>query len=779
MGVENLPDSKFRIQSLQVSPVDTGRIFLLGPSTLHWTTDNGGRSYQLVNHNMRIHEVKMHPRQAESVLVSTMTERCHDMYANGVCYKNLFLSKDFGRSFKFMHHYIVQFDWAHSLPKHHANNYALETIFFTEYEIKGGNQKFGSWQQGINFCITRDYFKNIKVLVKRGNRFLFTSEYMFIAQAHKQFTDQVVLVITRDGAKSFHEASMPQAVKQHSYTVLDSSDHTVFLHVNHDGQGGGWGHVYTSNAYGLNYTLSLPGNRRADNGKCDFEKMEGLEGHYIANYIVGPPGTQVAGTAYDDLDSSTGSVHGISHVKTGRVKHIENIKTVVSYDKGAVWNLLNAPKFDANGAPVHCQDSGCSLHLHGITSEFGPFYTAGSSIGLVLATGNIGMHLSSRPQEVNTYFSRDAGLTWFEIAKGSHIYEFGDHGALIVMAKDLAVTDSLYYTWDEGMHWNSVKIVKEPFEVVNIIIEPEATSQRFVVYGARQTEEGKTEGVLVYVDFANLHERPCRGAHEAGSADSDYEHWTPSDGRHGEECFMGHEIMYTRRKRSSSCFNGIAFERPRKVHDCQCTEQDYECDIGYTRPIGGGLCRKVEGVNVSAFNNLHHRCPSGEFYYITTGYRKVPGDTCIGGLNRARMKLPCGTTGGLSWYARFVLLLLLVLIAGLYYVNSTSENVPQLLESVLETLRGTVGKVWNLVKNRGSGAGASKWSRGGSGWSSGPSSEGYGAIPTNESVFTDDDDDEGNVFDMDEDDESARDGHAISNAIGGGGNVVDIYNKKD
>ena len=55
--------------------------------------------------------------------------------------------------------------------------------------------------------------------------------------------------------------------------MLDSSDHTVFLHVNHDGQGGGWGHVYTSNAYGLNYTLSLPGNRRAASGKCDFEKV--------------------------------------------------------------------------------------------------------------------------------------------------------------------------------------------------------------------------------------------------------------------------------------------------------------------------------------------------------------------------------------------------------------------------------------------------------------------------------------------------------------------------
>ena len=37
--------------------------------------------------------------------------------------------------------------------------------------------------------------------------------------------------------------------------------------------------------YGLNYTLSLPHNSRALTGKCDFDKMEGLEGHYVANYV--------------------------------------------------------------------------------------------------------------------------------------------------------------------------------------------------------------------------------------------------------------------------------------------------------------------------------------------------------------------------------------------------------------------------------------------------------------------------------------------------------------
>lgn len=32
--------------------------------------------------------------------------------------------------------------------------------------------------------------------------------------------------------------------------------------------------------------------------------------------------------------------------------------------------------------------------------------------------------------------SRDGGLNWYEIAKGSHIYEIGDHGGVIVLASD-------------------------------------------------------------------------------------------------------------------------------------------------------------------------------------------------------------------------------------------------------------------------------------------------------------------------------------------------------
>jgi len=60
-------------------------------------------------------------------------------------------------------------------------------------------------------------------------------------------------------------------------------------------------------------------------------------------------------------------------------------------------------------------------------------------------------------------------------------------------------------------------------------------------YWTDQSEQNKLKGVIVTVDFAQLHEPQCRGPHIPGSTESDYEYWTPHDGRHGEnqKCFMG------------------------------------------------------------------------------------------------------------------------------------------------------------------------------------------------------------------------------------------------
>lgn len=68
--------------------------------------------------------------------------------------------------------------------------------------------------------------------------------------------------------------------------------------------------------------------------------------------------------------------------------------------------------------------------------KYGPVYSDKNAVGVMIGTGGTGKYLPTRQDEINTYFSRDGGLTWDEIAKGSHIYELGDHGGLIVMAND-------------------------------------------------------------------------------------------------------------------------------------------------------------------------------------------------------------------------------------------------------------------------------------------------------------------------------------------------------
>jgi hypothetical protein len=78
---------------------------------------------------------------------------------------------------------------------------------------------------------------------------------------------------------------------------------------------------------------------------------------------------------------------------------------------------------------------------------------------------------------MNTYLSRDGGLTWREIMKGSHIYELGDHGGLIVMAPNAVQTTEIFYSFNEGETFHSMTISDTPIDVTNIIIEPLSIAQ--------------------------------------------------------------------------------------------------------------------------------------------------------------------------------------------------------------------------------------------------------------------------------------------------------------
>ena len=62
-------------------------------------------------------------------------------------------------------------------------------------------------------------------------------------------------------------------------------------------------------------------------------------------------------------------------------------------------------------------------------------YSTESAVGIILATGNLGKRLTSEDSPKNLYISRDGGTKWRSVKPGQWIYEIGDHGALLVVAK--------------------------------------------------------------------------------------------------------------------------------------------------------------------------------------------------------------------------------------------------------------------------------------------------------------------------------------------------------
>jgi len=651
------------IEGMYVSPADPSNIFFMGKHHDNWFTTDMGKTYQ--HSPLGLSDIRMHPNKAGWILGAGLSEGCKAKTRDSAnaCYKSLYYSKDLGLHWTRAVDYIVQFDWAPTIgKKDKAGRYVSDDLIYaTYYSEKVGDQKFGFWDKRIDFVATSDYFKYTKVLVKHGNRFIFGDHnYLFVAQVNPVREEEVFLQVSRDNVTHLHfeRARLPVVLREHSYTILDTSEGSVFLHVNHQPfqEGAYAGHVYVSDWSGLLYTLSLPYNARSADGKCDFEKVEGIEGIYLANFID-----------EDDMDQweAQERKRGRSPDKNTRKNRLRT-KTVITLDKGAKWDFLTAPKVDSQGKSIEC--TGCSLHLHGITDQFGPFYTSKSATGLVIATGVVGHYLEEKPDQINTYLSRDAGLSWMEVAKGSHIYEFGDHGGLIVMARDSISTTEILYSWNEGLSWSTYKISEEPLQVENIIIEKNALSQQFTVYGW----QGEV-GVMVFLDFSELHERPCIGHEAPDTEKSDYETWSPSDGRPDSKCLLGHTVSYTRRKRDRECFNPEEFERGVELEHCQCTEADFECDYGFQRKTTKagepyGECEPLA-------NQPAHQDFSGYIYQTcgrqTKGYRRVPGDTCIGGQQWDAVEKPCSST---STGFGTTILAILFLIAIVWVVVTASTK---------------------------------------------------------------------------------------------------------
>ena len=471
-----------RIVTFKASKAMPGHVFFLGDGAHHVVTRDMGETYETVDHPLT--DVQLHPSSPEWLLGSSQTPACaaRAVHASDPkddeaamekltthCFRQLFFSPDFGRTWTHLRDYVAQYDWAlphvaaaahaaHGNDGHegggHPQGAAPTTMMYaTVHREQSGSQVTGRWEKEMDFVVSYDLFKSEPtVLVEHGNRFLQgEKDFLFVVAVDPEQENEVQLQVSKGGGllPTFTPAVLDAKLSEHSYTILDASEDAVFLHVNHKPSEDAptSGHLYTSDSTGTQFTMSLPFNQRNEAGKCDFAKLEGLEGIYLANLV-------------DELEMAKLGQHAEATSEEAReiqrhaiVRHGQEllVRTVLTFNKGGDWNYISRPLADANGNRYECED--CYLHLHGVTTNYGTFYSVPSAPGLVMATGNVGRFLSNVPGSTNTYFSRDAGLSWEEVARGSHVYDISNHGGLVVMVSDQEPTTKLLYSHSQGREW--------------------------------------------------------------------------------------------------------------------------------------------------------------------------------------------------------------------------------------------------------------------------------------------------------------------------------------
>ena len=606
---------------------------------------------------------KMHPKLPDHVLV--LVERDLEPESEFLAL-DLMYSADFGKTWQNLTETagdrvwgFVDFDFAPPVPGDMDDGMPgiMATVYETEEDMKNGYYDF--WDYNVHFVYTTDLFKTShQRMVMCGNSFEVLNGDVYVAQlrdclvyhattddearaAMEEDTD-IILKISTDAGKTFTQACVPSSLGQRGYTVYDWNKEAPgpdFLSVDHTEVSaardvGFIGNLYSADVNMQFFSLNMRDNIRIG-GSADFTNVAAIPGVYLANQVVG-------------------------HAMT-----MDAVKTRITYNAGGVWQGIRPPLLGADGKRINCQDGpdSCELHLHGDThwmhgtwkTRLGSVYTHESAPGVILATGNVGKSLAFDPTSVNTYLSRDAGLTWEEIIKGPHIYEFGNNGGLIVIGKmsSLGPTDTVKFSRDLGRCWEELKL-SQMISIHNIRADPQGKGDVFIIRGSidDKTADGDPDGVMYTIDFNNLMQVDTTGkptyvwAPPRCEPTKDYEQWAATS-PNPDKCILGRNATFTRRMRdpTSLCLNRQDYVRPEpETKACECSEQyDTECEFGWERPNPLGMCERMKTVD------FVKECPAMEGREISaTNMRIIAGSSCVdesGALGRDKYRVDGGDGG--------------------------------------------------------------------------------------------------------------------------------------
>ncbi|KAL4783874.1 hypothetical protein BJX76DRAFT_328747 [Aspergillus varians] len=527
---------------------------------------------------------------------------------SGNCHSNAYFSDDRGDTWKLMLRYAkkCEFEYRENRP----NNDRL--IFCEQYENENENNRLqlkSTIDESFSDWVTVD--EEVVDYVTR-------SEYIIVASRNPE-NGALKARVSVDGA-TFADMKFPPNIVpvQNLYTVLDSSDHAIFLYVQAGNMTGAeYGSIVKSNSNGTTYVLSLNAVNQNFKGYVDFERMQALEGVLMANIV-------------SNVDELSGGAS-------------KKLRTMITHNDGGEWTLLTPPAKDADGEKFSCSvvegegTDSCALHLHGYTERIDPrdTFSSGSAIGLMMGLGNVGDHLTSE-DEADTFMTQDGGISWKPVKKGRYMWEYGDSGSVIVIVRERKSTKILHYSTDEGGTWQDYAFSDDEIEIFDISTVPSDTSRSFILWGAKSGQH-----VSFNIDFSGLYDRDCE-FDKGGEVSGDYQLWNPKHPFQKENCLFGHVAQYRRKKVSAECWNNWRGPHLHSIErNCSCTKADFECDYNYERQ-NDRTCALVPGLepqDQAAYCKAH---PEEIEFWEVTGYRRIPQTTCEGGASLDhRVSHPC------------------------------------------------------------------------------------------------------------------------------------------
>jgi hypothetical protein len=263
-------------------------------------------------------------------------------------------------------------------------------------------------------------------------------------------------------------------------------------------------------------------------------------------------------------------------------------------------------------------------------------------------------------------------LTWAQIVQEATVFEFGDHGGVLVMAPAMTLTSFVWYSFDMGNTTTLLTFTTNTSQFIyvqSIITEPFGSGLQFIINGYN-VYNNITNWYIYTIDLSVFPMRQC--------GTSDFETFIPSNGNQAV-CFMGATTTYTRRKQSSECYNLNQFsDTIVSQTPCPCTIEDYECDWNYQRGFNGS------GTFNCTLNYPAPACEDGaDHYWVQTGYALVPDTLCDptlpGALNLVATQKACPSKKHPAEVAAAVIVTLLVVgsvvaVGLLYWKNDRFRN---------------------------------------------------------------------------------------------------------